>query len=93
MDKQLSEQALGLVDMAFDIDLQLGAKLAGTVVAGLQSKAIAKVESFGLSSLPEIYLLTLTKSKAAISGLLKALEDENSGVRWRSKERILKIIS
>ncbi len=86
--KEDSQQAISLIEIAVGVDLQLGAKLAGAVVEPLQSQTISLISFTQLAILPQIHLLKLTNSQAAIPGLLKALRDEDADVRWQAAEAL-----
>ncbi|HYW20779.1 MAG TPA: HEAT repeat domain-containing protein [Nodularia sp. (in: cyanobacteria)] len=74
-------QAVQVVNLALEVDWQLGAKLAGAVKPEFQQQTVDLVAGLEISLLFKIYLLYLTKSNKAIPGLIKLLEDEDSDVR------------
>ncbi|MDB9383902.1 HEAT repeat domain-containing protein [Nodularia spumigena CS-584] len=75
-------QAVQVVNLALEVDLQLGAKLAGAVKPEFQQQTVDLVAGLEIPLLFKITLLGLTKSNKAIPGLIKLLEHEDSDVRW-----------
>ncbi|WP_063800818.1 HEAT repeat domain-containing protein [Mastigocoleus testarum] len=74
--------SLRLVKLALEVDLQLGARLAGEVKAELQEKTVSLVESLEIPPLLKIRLLEKTKSHTVVPELIKLLENEHSDVRY-----------
>ena len=76
------KQALRVVKLAiYDVDLMLGASLAGKVKSEFQTIAIGWINDLKLPKLLKLQCLTITKSKAAIPLLLPALGHPNSEIR------------
>ncbi|MBE9201205.1 MULTISPECIES: HEAT repeat domain-containing protein [unclassified Nodularia (in: cyanobacteria)] len=84
-------QAVQVVNLALEIDLQLGAKLAGAVKSELQQQTVHLIARLEIPQLFKTQLLGLTKSKRAISHLNLLLEDEDSDVRWMTADALGKI--
>ena len=85
-------QALRVVDLALDnVDIILGARLAGEVKPEFQLKTVGRVAEIASPKPLKIELLERTRSDKAIPGLLKALEDPDSYVRWRATEALGKL--
>ena len=75
-------QALRVVKLAMeDVDLMLGARLAGDVKPALQSKAISWIDALEVPIRLKVDCWTASHSEAAISGLLTALKAPDSIVR------------
>jgi hypothetical protein len=76
-------QAVRVVELALEVDLQLGARLAGAVKPEWQEQTVGLVARLEVPQLLKISF-ELTKSEKAIPELVKALNDEDSmfvGVR------------
>nr|WP_228014693.1 HEAT repeat domain-containing protein [Fortiea sp. LEGE XX443] len=86
-------QAIQVVNLALDVDWQLGAKLAGAVKPELQQHTVNLVVGLKIPLLFKIRLLGLTKSSQAVVPLLKLLEDENSDVRSSATDALGEIKS
>ena len=84
-------QAVRVVKLALEVDLRLGARLAGQVKLERQAQTVGLVAGLEVPQLLQIQLLNLTKSEKAIPRLIKALEDADSAVRWRAAETLGKI--
>ncbi|MGB3651937.1 MAG: HEAT repeat domain-containing protein [Rivularia sp. (in: cyanobacteria)] len=72
-------EALRMVRLALDVDLMLGAFLAGKVKPELQSETVSWVGELEISNELKLKLLTKTKSKLAVSFLeefIKNIPDE-----------------
>jgi HEAT repeat protein len=80
-------QAVRVVQLALEVDLQLGARLAGAVKPEWHEQTVGLVAGLEVSQLIKIELLKLTKSKKAIPDLVKALNDEKP-VRWRAADAL-----
>lgn len=78
------EQELGerVVKLALDVDLQLGARLAGEVKKEFQQQTVGLVSGLELSEPLKIYLLGKTRSDFAISSLSKFINSEKPDIRW-----------
>ncbi|MBP5971912.1 HEAT repeat domain-containing protein [Brasilonema sp. CT11] len=83
--------ALRVVKLALQVDWQLGARLAGAVKSQWQEKTVGLISHLGLPRLLEIRLLGITKSEAAIPGLIKLLEHQDSEVRRDAASALRKI--
>ncbi len=82
-------QALRVVKLALDdVDLMLGARLAGQVKPNLQATTIGWIDDLEIPLLLKVQCWKVSHSEVAISGLLKALEDSDSGVRRRVVEAL-----
>jgi hypothetical protein len=71
-----------LVSLALEVDRMLGARLAGAVKPAWQKQTVRWVNALEVPEWLKLELLGKTQSAAAIPGLLKALEDQASSVRW-----------
>jgi HEAT repeat protein/Cdc6-like AAA superfamily ATPase len=68
------EQALAIVELALnEVDLMLGAKLAGEVKPQLQVQSVDLIRKQQIPALVKVHLLGATRSKYAISDLVHAL--------------------
>lgn len=75
-------QALRVVKLAMDeVDLILGARLAGEVQPVFQAKPIGWIDALEMPLRLKCQCWETSQSNLAISGLLKALEDQDSDVR------------
>ena len=74
-------QALRVVLLALEVDLMLGAKLAGAVTHELQPQSVRLVEELEIPQLLKIQLLGETRSDLAIPVLEQALQDEDDEIR------------
>jgi HEAT repeat protein/3',5'-cyclic AMP phosphodiesterase CpdA len=84
-------QAVRVVKLALEVDLRLGARLAGAVKPEFQTQTVSLVSGLAIPQLLKIQLLEITKSEKAIPELVKALNDEDSDVRRRAAEALGKI--
>lgn len=80
---QVEDEAQGLrvVLLALEVDLRLGAKLAGAVKHELQPQTVRLVEELEIPQLLKIILLGETRSELAIPALEQALQDEDDAIR------------
>jgi 3',5'-cyclic AMP phosphodiesterase CpdA/DNA polymerase III delta prime subunit len=85
------KQVLRIVELALEVDLRLGARLAGAVKLEFQVQTVGFVAKLEIPQLVKIQLLAVTRSKQAISHIQPALNDEDSDVRWRAAEALGKI--
>jgi HEAT repeat protein len=76
------EQAVRVVRLALEVDLRLGARLAGAVKDKFQEKAINLVTEIEVSQLLKIELLGVTRSDKAIPYLLPFLSHEDFETRY-----------
>jgi HEAT repeat protein len=70
-----------LIELALDVDLMLGARLAGEVKEAWQSRAINLIAKQQICKTLRIRLLGKTPSKAAVPLLIELLKDESYSVR------------
>ena len=86
------KQALRMVKLAIDdVDLMLGARLAGEVKERLQQKIIRWIDQLEISHTLKVVLLSKTQSKAAVKALFQSLESVDPNVH-RSSIRALSSI-
>ena len=71
-------QVVDLVKLALEVDLQLGARLAGEVKAELQEETVGLIDILKLHDLLKIKLFGLTKSDTAIPLLSKLIQDSET---------------
>jgi HEAT repeat protein len=76
-------QALCIVRLALNVDLMLGAKLAGKVKSALQAETIGWINKLAVFPSLKIRLLVETRSKYVVSIFLQELENSNSAVRCK----------
>ncbi len=84
-------QAVRVVRLALEVDLRLGARLVGAVKLKWQNQTVGLVAGLEIPQFLKIQLLEITKSEKAIEELVKALNDEDSSVRWRGADALGKI--
>ncbi|MCP6759515.1 MAG: HEAT repeat domain-containing protein [Fischerella sp. CENA71] len=81
-------QAKKLIELALDVDLMLGARLAGEVRPQFQEKTVAsvieKIRKQQVSPTYEMQLLASTHSDYAVSNLLAKFADENQNLIFES---------
>jgi len=75
-------QALRVVRLALEVDLWLGARLAGAVKPQWQEQTVGLVAGLEIPQLLKIQLLEITKSEKGIPELINALNHEDYYVRW-----------
>jgi predicted NACHT family NTPase len=81
-------QAVEVVQQALEVDLRLGARLAGEVKPVFQPQTIQRVEALQVPSRLKVELLEVGRSKFSIPGLLKAIEHSDSDVRGSAAEAL-----
>jgi HEAT repeat protein/3',5'-cyclic AMP phosphodiesterase CpdA len=81
-------QAVRVVKLALEVDLRLGARLAGAVKPEWQEQTVGLVTGLEIPQLLKIQLLSLTQSEKIIPELVKALNHEGSDVRWMAVEAL-----
>jgi HEAT repeat protein len=81
-------QALRVVRLALEIDMMLGARLAGEVKPKFQSRTMDYIIELKVPQLIEIEFLSRTYSDYAIPALLKALENQDYQVRWSAVDAL-----
>jgi hypothetical protein len=74
-------QALRVVRLALDVDLMLGARLAGEVKSEFGQQSVNLILNQELTKLLEIRLLGITRSGCAVDALINALNHQDSDVR------------
>ncbi|MBD2501766.1 HEAT repeat domain-containing protein [Anabaena azotica] len=79
---EYKNQAMLVVQLALDVDLMLGARLAGEVKPDFQEATVKLILNKKLSKSLEVTLLDITRSNWAVAALIDALKDEDSDVRW-----------
>jgi HEAT repeat protein len=89
------EQAVRVVRLALDVDLRLGARLAGAVKYGFQEKTVGlllrEIEERKIPQLYAIDLLGESRSDVAIELLIAALKDADPNVGKRAAKVLGKI--
>ncbi|NEO54024.1 MAG: hypothetical protein F6K54_13620 [Okeania sp. SIO3B5] len=78
--------AVRVVRLALEVDWFLGARLVGEVERRFQEQVFGEVERLELPGLVKVKLAALTKSDAAVPGLILLLEDSDSYMRKRAAE-------
>ncbi len=84
-------QAVRVVRLALDVDLVLGARLAGEVQRDFQQRTVGLVDGLDVPGWLKVGLLGEVRSDEAIPGLLKLLEDSDDFVRWSAADALGKI--
>jgi predicted NACHT family NTPase len=74
-------QAVRVVRLALEVDLRLGARLAGEVQREFQQRTVGLVDGLDVPGWLKVKLFEETRSDDAIPGLLKLVEDSDSDVR------------
>jgi HEAT repeat protein len=77
-------QAVGVVRQALEVDLVLGARLAGAVKPEFQEKTIQLVDDLESPDWLKVQLLGETRSEFSITGLCKAIKHSDDCVRGSS---------
>jgi HEAT repeat protein len=89
------EQAVRVVRLALEVDLRLGARLAGAVKYGFQEKTVGslmrEIEERKIPKLYSIKFLDETISDKAVDPLIRALKDSDYFVRQNAAEALGKI--
>jgi HEAT repeat protein len=75
-------QAMRVVKLALEVDLRLGARLAGAVKPNWQEQTLSLVAALNVPQQLKIPLLGYTRSNQVIPNLLQALHDEDSDAYW-----------
>jgi HEAT repeat protein len=68
------DQILRIIRLALEVDLSLGGRLAGSVQTQFQEKTVAMINALEISDRERVDLLGLTRSDAAIPGLIDAID-------------------
>ncbi len=86
------EQAVRVVRLALEVDLRLGARLAGAVKYGFQEKTVGLLRrEIEERKIPKLYAIELwgeTRSDKAVESLIFALKDSNDLVRRNAVEAL-----
>ncbi len=86
-------QAKRVVKLGLEIDLKLGARLAGEVNFEFQKQTVGLVLGLDVPKRFKVELLGLTKSNEVVNELLKALKDSDWNVRWKAVQALDNISS
>ena len=81
-------QAKRVVKLGLEIDLKLGARLAGEVNFKFQKQTVGLVLGLDVPKRFKVELLGLTKSNEVVNELNQALEDSDWFVRWNAAEAL-----
>lgn len=73
-------QAVRVVQLALDVDLQLGARLAGEVKREFQEKTVGFIQKLDIHQLVKIEFLGVTRSEYGVTFLSHSLKDKDSNV-------------
>ncbi|MEA5485776.1 HEAT repeat domain-containing protein [Pseudanabaena sp. CCNP1317] len=91
------EQAVRVVRLALEVDLRLGARLAGAVKYGFQEKTVGlllrEIEERKIPKLYAIELLGETRSDVKIEFLIQTIKEDNRYIFWKTSEALVKIRS
>jgi HEAT repeat protein/predicted MPP superfamily phosphohydrolase len=77
-------QAVRVVKLALEVDLRLGAKLAGAVKPEFQEKTVDLIAELDIPQSRKIELLDFAHSDSAVSILCQAFKDEDSSIREKA---------
>lgn len=87
---ELETLAERMTRLALDVDLKLGAEIAGSVDLNLQEKTVSLIAQQQISDRFKIYLLGETKSSAVIDELIKMMDCQDAETRgvvvWASRK-------
>jgi len=87
-----NEQAVRVVRLALDVDLRLGARLAGAVKFGVQEKTVGlllrEIEERKIPQEYAIEILAETRSDKTVEPLILALKDSDDWVRIKAVEAL-----
>ena len=75
-------QVVRVVRLALEVDLMLGARLAGEVKREFQEQTVGFVTGLEIPQILKVQLLGITRSNIAIPILSQALENQDSSVRF-----------
>ena len=81
-------QAVRVVRLALEVDVMLGARLAGEVQREFQQRAVGLVDGLDVPGWLKVGLLGEVRSDEAIPGLVKFVEDSDSDVRRRAVDAL-----
>ncbi len=82
------QQALRVVRLALEVDLKLGARLAGEVKPQFQKQTVGWVIGLDVPEWLKVELLERTRSEVAVSRLAQALNHKDSDVQYRAAEAL-----
>jgi len=85
------DRAVRVVRLALDVDLILGARLAGEVQRVFQQRTVGLVDGVDVPGWLKVALLQEVRSDEAIPGLLKLVEHSDSDVRRSAADALGKI--
>ncbi|MBD2294351.1 HEAT repeat domain-containing protein [Anabaena sphaerica FACHB-251] len=86
------KKAVEIVSLALNVDLNLGAKLAGSVKTKVQEETVGLIaERTEIHQRLKLWLLGITRSNYAISILSKSLENKDDGIRYFANQALGKI--
>ncbi|MFM7886689.1 MAG: HEAT repeat domain-containing protein, partial [Pseudanabaena sp.] len=89
------EQAVRVVRLALEVDLRLGARLAGAIKYGFQERTVGLlIQTMDERKIPKLYaieLLAETRSDKSVESLILALKDSDNFVRRNAAEALGKI--
>jgi HEAT repeat protein len=84
-------QALRAVRSALEVDLMLGARLAGAVKPAFQKQTVKWIEALDVPMALKVEFLGETRSDVAVPRLVEAIEDSDYSVRLSAAEALGKI--
>jgi HEAT repeat protein len=90
-DEVQAVQVVRVVRLALEVDVMLGARLAGEVQRVFQQRTVGLVEGLDVPGWLKVALLGEVRSDEAIPGLLKLVEDSDSDVRGMAAHTLGKI--
>ncbi|MBD2519042.1 HEAT repeat domain-containing protein, partial [Nostoc sp. FACHB-973] len=85
------KQALRVVKLALDVDLKLGARLAGEVKREYHKETVDLILELDINQLLKVEFLGISRSEYAVNFLNNLLQHEDSSVRIRAAEALGKI--
>ncbi len=91
LEEKNDREALQIVQWALDIDLMLGARLAGAVRSGLQGRSIRLVVQLQVCILLRIQLLGETRAEASLVELYQYMEYSIPSIRKEASEALGRI--
>ena len=83
--------ALRVVRSGLEMDLRLGARLAGKVIGDFQKITVGWIEDLLIPELSKVELLSSTNSIEALPRLLKTAQSPDYSIRWASATALGKI--
>ncbi|HLO85264.1 MAG TPA: HEAT repeat domain-containing protein, partial [Nostocaceae cyanobacterium] len=84
-------QAVRVVKLALDVDLMLGARLAGEVKRDYQEKTVKLILDLNIHQLLKTEFLGIAHSEYGISFLISALNHENAAIRRKAADSLGKL--